>query len=246
MTLTSQFIRVATPRLVAIAFLICLGGPSPAYAAIETYTITGVVDGANLDTGSYLAPATPPFAGGATFTLVFDLDDATPLGFGSGSFSSYDGAISDFSFTASTGEFMDSPNSSVFEFEDGGAHAWSAVSGDIFQAGFSTNIPDLSLDDGTGSFDTFFLEVGGFELLMQDSLGMLFTMMPPELVVADTTNTDSQTLTLRWGSFFEDTASLPLTIQSITVPEPSSVTLITAGSLFLLWADRRRTAASRI
>ncbi|GEM_PF-2483569 len=228
----------------SVAFFVllaaCVFAAVPAAAQIHSYTITGTVDGANLDTGSYLPPAVPPFAGGGTFTLTFDLDDSTPLTFGGATFADYSGAITNLDFTASTGEFIDSPMTGVFETTGGGGDAWFTTSGDIFQPGFATNIPDLMLDDGSGSFDTFFFEIGGLDLLMSDSLGMLYLLSPPELIAPDATTTDLQVLEINWGSFFEDTATLPLTIQTISVPEPSGGTLFAVGCLALVSAASRR------
>ncbi|MEM9419339.1 MAG: PEP-CTERM sorting domain-containing protein [Planctomycetota bacterium] len=250
-----------TSALSAAALLAaCCLAPTNAQAMSISYELTGTFDslpevsgfddnqGEDLDTTDW---GLLPQLFGASFTLTFDVDEATPRtsvsGGGSASFNNFDSAASNISLEVGGTPFASAASGDVRQVIASQSHTWSLDSSEATLAG-----PPLELFDFFNSgFTGFTVEQPLLSLALIDSDETAYGSGADELIRLSEAEflgdppvgfiTDSLTLFLSTpgddGVFID--YNITGTISSITVvPEPSSLALL--GLSGLMFARRRR------
>lgn len=216
----------------------------PAVAALHQYTVQGNLFG-GLSSESFFPSGPEPFSEGATFTMTFVLDDAAPIGSSGATFGIYE-ALSNVEIDFDTGDFFDSSLGDVITTTSGGTnHGWDA-SVDVFSGTSSGTIPDVDFEDfdGNPAFGFFI----GFQFVLFDNTGSMYSQSPPELFAADLTDSTSNFVALNWdvqNEFAQELASIQGEITSISVPEPAFAAALAAGALGIVVAAPRRRKVDR-
>ena len=199
---------VSCSLVLVLSFLLA----TAASAVVHSYTVTGSVIFLDVPE-EYFLEDEEPFSGGETFTLTFDLDDASPQSSTNGStVASYDAAISNWSLSFSNGLDADATTGGVLAaVNTGGAgnHQWS----NTFFSGsptFTTTLPDpiFATNDNTFEMETFGLEIVGFSMF--DSQSNAYVVTPPELLAATLTVFETPFLDIVWSSFENPGAQIQL------------------------------------
>ncbi|MEM9174032.1 MAG: hypothetical protein AAGC67_02270 [Myxococcota bacterium] len=205
-----------------------LAGAGPADAQLQTFTITGTLDGSVVQSIGNV-PVVPvgavPYEDGAAYSLTFDFDTSAGVLFGGPNFLVYDPALLDIEGVVLPGggsDIFSADSGGVVEIFDLSIHSWRAGVLDT-APNFASTVPSVDVMDGDGTIST--LPLSSFEPQFRDFSAMLYANVPAELIPPPDLSEVSEALVNMTFREIDGAdvrqVSISGTIDSVTVPEPA-------------------------